>query len=494
MTGASVPEGADAVVRMEDTRTEEAQVAVFAEAAQGQNIRCAGSDVRRGEKVIPRGEIIRPEEVGMLAAVGRSFILVHQRPLVAVVATGDELAEIDEAPAEGKIVSSNSYALAALVRECGAVPLQIGIARDSREDLNAKFRAAQRADLIISSGGVSAGDYDLVKEIMQEAGNRMHFWQVAMKPGRPLAFGALGSVPIVGLPGNPGSSMVCFEQFIRPAILKMLGHGNLFRMTIRARLGETIRKKEGFRHFIRAVISRDKDGYSVVTTGQRLGVLKSTVRANGLIVLPEEVTVVGPGELVTVQLLDDSLVAGAGFNAPPVSDFCDHFYPIPGIDCAFPDHNREDPLARHDAVANDIADFAGHMACLADLRHLELRFLSYFQPRADREFHDSDARCRYVFGEITGFQLDVRQSCLHLIDALLGQQADLSMPIAGVRIPFDPVIDDQPAGGDRMFPDPLHRADIYRYDFCHRPLFPPLLLISLIPFIVMPFSAALHIS
>ncbi len=305
MTGASVPEGADAVVRMEDTRAEEAQVAVFAEAAQGQNIRCAGSDVRRGEKVIPRGEIIRPEEVGMLAAVGRSFILVHQRPLVAVVATGDELAEIDEAPAEGKIVSSNSYALAALVRECGAVPLQIGIARDSREDLNAKFRAAQRADLIISSGGVSAGDYDLVKAIMQEAGNRMHFWQVAMKPGRPLAFGALGSVPIVGLPGNPGSSMVCFEQFIRPAILKMLGHGNLFRMTIRARLGETIRKKEGFRHFIRAVISRDKDGFSVVTTGQRLGVLKSTVRANGLIVLPEEVTVVGPGEFVSVQLLDD---------------------------------------------------------------------------------------------------------------------------------------------------------------------------------------------
>jgi molybdopterin molybdotransferase len=307
MTGASVPEGADAVVRMEDTRTAGARVAVFAEAAQGQNIRCAGSDVRRGEKVIPRGEVIRSEEVGMLAAVGRSFIRVHQRPLVAVVATGDELAEIDEVPAVGKIVSSNSYALAALVRECGAVPLQIGIARDSRDDLNAKFRAARRADLIISSGGVSAGDYDLVKAIMQEAGNRMHFWQVAMKPGRPLAFGALGNVPIVGLPGNPGSSMVCFEQFIRPAILKMLGHGNLFRMTIRARLGETIRKKEGFRHFIRGVISRDQDGYSVMTTGQRLGILKSTVRSNGLIVLSEEVNVVGPGEFVSVQLLDDSL-------------------------------------------------------------------------------------------------------------------------------------------------------------------------------------------
>ncbi len=315
MTGAPIPDGANAVVRMEDTRKEGARVAVFAEAAQGQNIRYAGADVQRGEKVIPRGEIIRPVEVGMLAALGRSFILVHQRPLVAVVVTGDELAEIDEAPSEWKIINSNSYALAALVRECGAVPLQIGIARDSREDLNAKFRAAMRADLIISSGGVSAGDYDLVKEIMQEAGNRMQFWQVAMKPGRPLAFGALGSVPIVGLPGNPGSSMVCFEQFIRPAILKMLGRGNLFRMTIRARLGEMIRKKEGVRHFIRALIRQDEDGFSVVTTGQCVGVLKSMVRANGLIVLPEEVTVVGPGELVTVQLLDDSL---GGMSVPSV--------------------------------------------------------------------------------------------------------------------------------------------------------------------------------
>ena len=305
MTGASVPEGADAVVRMEDTRAEEARVAVFVEAAQGKNIRCAGSDVRRGERVIPRGEIIRPAEVGMLAAVGSSFILVHQRPRVAVVATGDELADIDETPSEGKIVNSNSYALAALVRECGAIPLQIGIARDSREDLNAKFRAAQRADLIISAGGVSTGDYDLVKAIMQEAGNRMHFWQVAMKPGRPLAFGALGSVPIVGLPGNPGSSMICFEQFIRPAIRKMLGHGNLFRTAVRARLGEPIRKKEGFRDFIWAMITRDKDGYSVMTAGQGLGILTSTVRANGLIVLPEEITAVGPGEMVTVQLLDD---------------------------------------------------------------------------------------------------------------------------------------------------------------------------------------------
>jgi molybdopterin molybdotransferase len=308
MTGAPLPEGADAVIRMEDTRKEGDQVALFAEATKGQDIRYAGEDVRIGEKVISQGEIIRPAEVGMLASLGRSFVLVHQRPLVAVVATGDELIDIDEPPSPWKIVSSNSYSLAALVRECGGIPLQIGIAKDRREDLLAKFRAAMRADIILSSGGVSVGDYDLVKEIMKEAGNRIQFWQVAMKPGRPLAFGSLRDVPIVGLPGNSISSMVSFEQFIRPAILKMLGHVNVFRRTVRARLGEDIRKKKGMRHFIRARIRRDGEDCVVVTTGnQGSDILRSMVRANGLIILPEEAIIVRKDSMVTVQLLDDSL-------------------------------------------------------------------------------------------------------------------------------------------------------------------------------------------
>ena len=268
MTGAPLPEGADSVIRMEDTRKEEDRVALLVEIKKGQDIRREGEDVRQGEKVISRGDIIRPAEVGMLASLGRSFILVHQRPLVAIVATGDELADIDEAPSPWKIVSSNSYSLAALVRECGGIPLQIGIAKDQREDLIAKFRAAMRADLIVSSGGVSVGDYDLVKEIMKEVGNRMQFWQVAMQPGRPLAFGSLGDVPIVGLPGNPVSSMVCFEQFIRPAILKMMGHKNLFRRIVWARLGEDIEKKKGIRQFIRARIRRDGEDYTVVDDGR----------------------------------------------------------------------------------------------------------------------------------------------------------------------------------------------------------------------------------
>ena len=308
MTGAPVPEGADAVVRMEDSRKEGSRVAIVTAAEKGQDIRRAGEDVQTGEKVISRGEVIRPAEVGMLAALGRSFIFVHQRPLVAVVATGDELTDIDDPLPPWKIVSSNSYSLAALVLDCGAIPMQIGIAKDRREDLVAKFRSAMRADMIVSSGGVSVGDYDLVKEVMKEEGNRMQFWRVAMKPGRPLAFGALGEVPVVGLPGNPVSSMVSFEQFIRPAILKMMGHQNLFRRIVRARVEEEIAKKPGIRHFIRARIRQDGEGYSVVTTGdQGSGILKSMVRANGLIILPEESTRVRAGETVAVQLLDTSL-------------------------------------------------------------------------------------------------------------------------------------------------------------------------------------------
>lgn len=308
MTGAPLPEGADTVVRMEETRKESGRVAILVEAKNGQDIRLAGEDVQPGEKVIFRGEVIRPAEVGMLAALGRSFVSVHQRPLVAIVATGDELTDIDEAPSPWKIVNSNSYSLTAFVLDCGAVPLQIGIARDRREDLVAKFRAAGRADLIVSSGGVSGGDYDLVKEVMRAEGNRLQFWRVAMKPGRPLAFGMLGEVPFVGLPGNPVSAIVAFEQFVRPAILKMTGHVNLFRQTVQARLGVDINKKPGVRHFIRARIRRDGDLYTVVTTGdQGSGILKSMVRANGLIILPEEASTVQAGGMVTVQLLDNSL-------------------------------------------------------------------------------------------------------------------------------------------------------------------------------------------
>jgi len=307
MTGAPLPEGADAVVRVEDTEKAGDRVRVFVEAEQGQDIRHAGEDVREGERVIAQGDIIRPAEIGMLAALGRSFIKVYQRPLVAVIATGDEIVDIDENPSPWQIISSNSYSLAAQIMECGGVPLQIGIARDKREDLVSKFGAASRADIIVSSGGVSVGDYDLVKDVMKDGGNEMQFWQVAMRPGKPLAFGSMGGVPAFGLPGNPVSSMVAFEQFVRPSILKMMGHKNIFRKTVRATLEEDITKKRGTRHFIRALVKYENGKYTATSTGEQgSGILKSMVSANGLIILPENAAVVKKGNEVTVQLLDRS--------------------------------------------------------------------------------------------------------------------------------------------------------------------------------------------
>lgn len=312
MTGAPVPEGADAVIRMEDTEKDGQRVKVYAQTEQGQDIRYAGEDVKEGELVISRGKIIRPAEVGMLAALGRSFIYIHQRPLVAILSTGDELDDIDEMPSPWKIISSNSYSLTAQVMDCGGIPLHIGIAKDTREDLVAKFRAALRADIIISSGGVSVGDYDLVKDIMKEVGNAMEFWRVAMRPGRPLAFGAMEGIPVFGLPGNPVSSMISFEQFIRPSILKMMGHKNLFRRTIKALLHEDIKKSKGVKHFIRARVKHEEGRYTVSTTGEQgSGILKSMVMANGLIILPEDAASARKGDEVTVQLIDTSLAQTA---------------------------------------------------------------------------------------------------------------------------------------------------------------------------------------
>ena len=308
MTGAPIPEGADSVLKMEDTEKDGQKVRITAATQYGQDIRRAGEDVREGELVLPRGTIVRPAGIGMLASLGRSFVSVYQRPLIAILSTGNELVDIDEAPSPWKIINSNSYSLASLALDCGAQVMQMGIAKDKRDDLLARFRAAMRADVIISSGGVSVGDYDLVKDIMQEVGNKMQFWQVAMRPGKPLAFGRTGNVPIFGLPGNPVSSMISFEQFIRPAILKMMGHQKIFRKTLTAVLQDDIEKKRGLTHFIRGIVKVNGAGYEVSTTGEQgSGILKSMVRANGLIVIPDNIEKVESGSEVKVQMLDHSL-------------------------------------------------------------------------------------------------------------------------------------------------------------------------------------------
>ncbi|MGZ3606044.1 MAG: molybdopterin molybdotransferase MoeA [Thermodesulfobacteriota bacterium] len=305
MTGAPVPKGADTVIPVEETKKENGSVLIFRAATSGENIRKSGEDVKKGDRVISEGDKVRPAEVGMLASVGRSFVSVYQRPLVAILCTGDELVDVDGDLDEVKIVSSNSYTLGAQVKDSGAIPLQLGIARDRKEEIEEKLRQGIRADVLISSAGVSVGDYDFVKDVMKRLGMEMVFWKVAMRPGAPLAFGIIGEKPVFGLPGNPVSSMISFEQFVRPSLLKMMGNRKLFRPAVEAVLKEDIKKMAGKRYFIRGSVSFEKNQYFVTSTGEQgSGILRSMVRANGLIVIPEEQEIVMAGEKVKVQLLD----------------------------------------------------------------------------------------------------------------------------------------------------------------------------------------------
>ena len=312
MTGAPLPAGVDAVVRFEETSEglsvgERAGnwIGIFSQVAVGENVRSAGEDIREGELVLAEGTILRAQEIGVLASLGRARVRVIRRPRVAILATGDELITIDEPLAPGKIRNSNEYSNAALVRRYGGIPVRLGIARDDVEELPAKIREglAQGVDLFLTSAGVSVGDYDVVKDVLNTEGE-MHFWQVCMKPGKPLAFGEIQGVPLLGLPGNPVSAMVSFEQFARPAILKMLGKTRLRKPTVEAILEEDV-KSSGRRGFKRAVITkRDGEYYASVTGPQGSGVLTSMVKANGLAIIPEGVRRMKAGERVAVQMLD----------------------------------------------------------------------------------------------------------------------------------------------------------------------------------------------
>ena len=317
MTGAPLPEGADAVVPYEDTsdfdRSKDARLAAPAGeievrgAVQARDhVRPAGEDVYEGEQVMAPGRVIRAQEIGVLASLGRESVLVHRRPRVAILATGDELLEIHEPLQPGKIRNSNEYTNAALVTRTGGIPMRLGIGRDTEADLIERIRSGleRGADLFLTSGGVSVGDYDVVKDVLGNEG-QMQFWQVRMKPGKPLAFGLLpGGVPLIGLPGNPVSAMVSFEQFARPAILKMLGHIDLAKPEVRAVLDEPL-TNSGRRAFVRVIVSQREGSYHARTTGEQgSGVLTSMSKANGLAIVPEETLYLDEGSEVVVQMLD----------------------------------------------------------------------------------------------------------------------------------------------------------------------------------------------
>lgn len=309
MTGAAIPEGADAVVRVEETaRGEGKSVLIFKEVPPRCDMRLAGEDIRQGEIVLQKGKLIRPAEIGLLASLGRSSIQVYQRAQVAILSTGDELVNIDEPLQPGKIINSNSYSLAALVLETGAIPIQLDIAKDTQADLEEKFSHGLRADVIISSGGVSVGDYDLVKDILNKSGSEMQFWKVCMKPGKPQAFGSIAGKPTFGLPGNPVSSMVSYEIFVRPALLKMMGYTRIYRSVVSATIEEDMKKTDKRKHFVRVILRNEHGKYIASTTGaQGSGILSSMSKANGLAVIEEERLIVRVGENVPVMVLDESL-------------------------------------------------------------------------------------------------------------------------------------------------------------------------------------------
>jgi molybdopterin molybdotransferase len=318
MTGAPVPAGADSVIRFEDTdeagrqSSDSHEIGILCEVKPGLNIRRAGEDIARGATVLRKGTAIRPSEVGVLASLGMSRAKVIRRPVVAVLATGNELVNIDESLPAGKIYNSNTYSVAALVRRYGGIPRILGIASDSEESLIAKLRQGLDADMLITSGGVSAGDYDIVKDVLASEGE-ISFWTVRMKPGKPLAFGTFKGVggegkakriPHLGLPGNPVSSMVTFELFARPAMLKMMGKKNLAKPTVEAVLEEPVVNTDGRRMYIRAIVTRRKDRHYARLTGpQGSGILTSMSLANGLAVIPEDTAGAKAGEMVKVIML-----------------------------------------------------------------------------------------------------------------------------------------------------------------------------------------------
>lgn len=302
MTGAPMPAGADTVVRFEDTEDEAETVTILEIPKRGRNVRFAGEDVRVGQIVLQMGALLRPQEIGMLASVGRARVSVYRRPRVAVLATGDEVWSIDGPLPPGKIRNINSYSNAAQVLAAGGEPLVLEIARDREDSLVDRLRRALEldADLIITSGGVSVGDFDLVKQVLASEGE-IGFWWVNMKPGKPMAFGTLSGVPLLALPGNPVAAMLSFQLFGRPAVLKMLGYTDWAEETITARLRDEISRKDGRRHYLRVRLIETAAGPEAELTGdQGSGILMSMVAGDGLAIIPEDQDHLSAGSVVRV--------------------------------------------------------------------------------------------------------------------------------------------------------------------------------------------------
>jgi molybdopterin molybdotransferase len=316
MTGAPVPQGADSIVPVERTRSSGAVVEIMAEPARGEFVRPSGEDLRVGEPVMAPGKRLTPSDVGMLASLNHAMVDVWRRPRVSIVATGDELVDVDQVPAGAQIVNSSAYALAAAVEECGGEAVILKVARDTPEEIRARLAEGAAMDAMLSTGGVSAGDFDHVKAILDELGMRTLFHGVAQKPGRPLKYGLIGNRPIFGLPGNPVSTLVCFYLYVRPALLKMGGHSALGLPRVTARCATDIKIANNLTEFVRVRLERRGDEFHAIPAGsQGSNILSGLSRADGLLVGPARENLLKTGFQATVLLL--SPVTGeveAGFE------------------------------------------------------------------------------------------------------------------------------------------------------------------------------------
>lgn len=308
MTGAPIPQGCDAVVPLEETREEGDRVWIDSKVETGKFIRCAGKDIPRGETILSRGTLIGPTEISMLASFGMRFLEVYRQPRIAVLSTGDELVEAGTALEPGKVFDSNSQALAAAVREAGATPLILGIARDNRDSLRQKISEGLHADALITAAGVSVGDRDLVREVLSELGVTPVLWKVAMKPGKSTAFGVKDGRPIFSLPGNPVSSMVTFEELVRPAILKMMGRERVMKPLLTAILQEDMQTLKSMTFFARVNLKIEDGKILAWSAGhQDTGLLRTMLNAQGIAVLPPGGNKLHAGEEIKVHILSNHL-------------------------------------------------------------------------------------------------------------------------------------------------------------------------------------------
>jgi len=315
MTGAPVPPGADTVVRVEDTdaEAEPGVVVVHSDRDAGQNIRPAGQDMRRGERLLAKGHTITPGSVGVLAAAGRAEALVHRSPRVAILTTGDELLDADrfeEVRAGRGVPNSNGPMIAAMSAEAGAVPLQLGTSADDPAELRDRIEGAADADVLVTIGGASMGEADLVKRVLDEVGYRPGFWRVRMRPGSPFGFGWLSRgdrlQPVLSLPGNPTSAFVTFEILVRPFLLRLAGHERTARRAVMVTAAEAIRAPARLTYFLRVSLQGSGRDLSARLTGpQGSGLVSGLARAGALAVIPEDVTGIAEGDSVQVLLLGD---------------------------------------------------------------------------------------------------------------------------------------------------------------------------------------------